>query len=133
MKKLLPTVALLLLVGTSAHAGGLMYGWYPPSVFRGPWGIPLPPIFITPPPVVYAPPPPVIVGPPPPPPPPVCVVNLPPWEWLNLRTFPNGPIIGAMPPGTPLTLVGPLSGRWGLVQTPNGVTGWAFLPYAVCN
>jgi hypothetical protein len=106
--------------------------------------IPLPPIVVTPPPIVVTPPPvvvqppPVIVAPPPvvlapplPPPPPVCVVVGPPWVWLNLRIFPNGPIVGALPPGTALALFN-ASGPWGFVQSPIG-TGWAFLPYTTCN
>jgi hypothetical protein len=60
------------------------------------------------------------------------VVNLPPWEWLNLRVSPNGPIIFAMRPGTPLALFN-VAGSWGFVQTPRGVTGWAFLPYTICH
>jgi hypothetical protein len=90
--------------------------------------------WVMPPPVVVQPPP-VVVQPPPvyaPPPPPVCVVTLPPWEWLNLRVVPNGPIIGPMPPGTPLTLFN-VNGRWGFVQTPLGFIGWAFLPYTTCG
>ena len=59
------------------------------------------------------------------------MVNLPPWEWLNLRTYPNGWIITSMPPGTPMTLLN-VAGRWGLVQT-QFAQGWAFLPYTVCN
>jgi hypothetical protein len=88
-----------------------------------------PPIVVTPPPVVVAPPPVVVM--PPPPPPPVCIVVGPPWVWLNLRVVPNGPIVGALPPGTALALFD-VSGRWGFVQSPIGA-GWAFLPYTTCQ
>jgi hypothetical protein len=123
-------VALLALTGA---AGAQMVIQLPPIVVTPPAVIiQPPPVVVAPPPVVMAPPPVVIAPPPlPPPPPSVCVVTGAPWEWLNLRTFPNGPILGAMPPGTPLALLN-VSGRWGFVQSPIG-TGWAFLPYTVCN
>jgi hypothetical protein len=100
----------------------------PPPVFVPPVGGP-PPVIVAPPPVVVVPPP-VVVAPPPPPP--ICVVNLPPREWLNLRVSPNGPILGAMPPGTPMALLN-VAGSWGFVQVQNGPAGWAFLPYTICH
>jgi hypothetical protein len=116
--------------GTWAGPGPFQpYG--PPPVF-----VPLvggPPVIVAPPPVVVAPPPPpVYAPPPPPPPPPICVVNLPPREWLNLRVSPNGPILGAMRPGTLMALLN-VAGSWGFVQVQNGPTGWAFLPYTICH
>ncbi len=144
MRRLVVAATAVALLSSSAHAQ-IIRGWLPPStpVWTGP-PIPLPPIFVQPPPVVVVAPPPVVVVPPPvvvaappvviaPPPPPVCVVTGAPGVWLNLRTVPNGPIIGAMQPGTPLSLVGPVSGRWGFVQTPWGAAGWAFLPYTTCG
>jgi hypothetical protein len=124
MKPLLASVALLALTGAAAGQTIIQL----PSVVVQP-----PPVVITPPPIVVTPPPIVVAPPPPPPPPPppVCVVTGPPWVWLNLRTYPNGPILGALPPGTALALF-QVSGRWGFVQTPIG-PGWAFLPYTICN
>jgi hypothetical protein len=78
---------------------------------------------VVPPPVVAAPAP-VYVAPPA-----TYVVAGWPGECLNLRSIPNGPIVGAMPPGTPLTLVGPIAGNWGFARTPAGYTGYAYLPY----
>ncbi len=102
--------------------------WYvpPPVVVVQPA-----PVVIQPPPVVVQPPP-VYIPPPLPPPPPVCVITGPPWAWLNLRTFPNGPIITALQPGTPTNLLN-VSGRWGYIQTPWNAFGWAFLPYTTCG
>jgi hypothetical protein len=116
--------------------------WVPP--FAPSWFVPPAPVLVVPqpvyappppPPVVYAapPPPPVVyAAPPPPPPPPICVVNLPPRQWLNLRVSPNGPILGAMPPGTPMALFN-VVGNWGLVQPPRGPVGWAFMPFLICR
>jgi hypothetical protein len=84
------------------------------------------PVVVAPPPVAVAPPP-VVVPPPVVAARPVYTVTYGPW--LNVRTAPNGWVIGSVPPGTPLTLVGPTSGPWGYVATPMGYTGWAFLPY----
>jgi hypothetical protein len=78
---------------------------------------------VAPPPVVAAPAPGYVA------PPATYVVAGWPGEWLNLRAFPNGPIVGAMPPGTPLTYMGNVAGPWGFVRTPAGYTGWAYLPY----
>jgi len=75
------------------------------------------------------------VGPLPPPPPmagpPVCFVAGAPWEWLNLRAAPNGPVLMPLPPGTQLTVFNTY-GPWGYVQTGWGYQGWVFLPYAPC-
>jgi hypothetical protein len=131
MKRTLTVLAALLaLTGTTAAQVVIQQ---PPIVVTPP------PIVVTPPPIVVAPPPvivappPVLLPPPPPPPPPlpVCIVVGPPWVWLNLRVFPNGQIVGALPPGTALALLN-VSGNWGFVQSPIG-TGWAFLPYTTCN
>src|SRR6516165_10718482 len=61
-------------------------------------------------------PPPPALGPPPPPMagPPVCVVAGAPWEWLNLRAAPDGPVMMPLPPGTQLTVFNTY-GRWGYV------------------
>jgi len=78
-------------------------------------------------------PPPPALGPPPPPMagPPVCFVAGAPWEWLNLRAAPDGPIMMPLPPGTQLTVFNTY-GRWGYVQTVWGYQGWVFLPYVPC-
>ena len=78
-------------------------------------------------------PPPPALGPPPPPMagPPVCFVAGAPWEWLNLRAAPDGPVLMPLPPGTHLTVFNTY-GRWGYVQTGLGYQGWVFLPYVPC-
>jgi hypothetical protein len=125
MKHLGLTVAALLGLSGTASAQ-----WFVPP----PFVVQPPPVVVQPPPLVVQPPP-VLVPPPPPPPPPppVCVVTGPPWVYLNLRTGPNGWPIGSMPPGTPLALLSVGQRGWGFVQTPLGITGWAFLPYTTCG
>jgi hypothetical protein len=76
-------------------------------------------------------PPPPPLGPPPMAGPPVCVVAGAPWEWLNLRAAPDGPVLMPLPPGTQLTVFNAY-GRWGYVQTGWGYQGWVFLPYVPC-
>jgi hypothetical protein len=103
-------------------------GWYPSGTYVGPAFLPLPPIVVTPPPVVVAPPP-IVVGPPPPlpGPPPVCAAV----NWgppLNLRTWPNGPVIAAYWAGTRVLIDGSNGGRWAHVIV-GPVAGWMFAPY----
>jgi hypothetical protein len=116
------TASVALLALTGAATAQVVIQQAPIVVTPPPVVIQQAPIVVAPPPVVYAPPPPA----------PVCIVLGQPWDWLNLRTFPNGPIITAMPPGTPLTWLN-TSGQWGFFQTPLGFTGYAFLPYTTCR
>jgi hypothetical protein len=59
-----------------------------------------------------------------------CVVNVG-WDLLNVRTWPNGPVIGILPSGTPLTALA-FNGDWAFVQNWGGV-GWVFGPYLACG
>ena len=73
-------------------------------------------------------PPPPPLGPPPMAGPPVCFVAGAPWDWLNLRAAPDGPVLMPLPPGTQLTVFN----TYGYVQTGWGYQGWVFLPYVPC-
>jgi hypothetical protein len=59
-----------------------------------------------------------------------CVVNVG-WDLLNVRTWPNGPVIGILPSGTPLTALA-FNGDWAFVQNWGGI-GWVFGPYLACG
>ena len=59
-----------------------------------------------------------------------CVVNVG-WDLLNVRTWPDGPIIGILPSGTPLTALA-FNGDWAFVQNWGGI-GWVYLPYLACG
>jgi len=59
-----------------------------------------------------------------------CVVNVG-WDLLNVRTWPNGPVIGILPSGTPLTVLA-FNGDWTFVQNWGGV-GWVYGPYLACG
>ncbi len=59
-----------------------------------------------------------------------CVVNVG-WDLLNVRTWPNGPIIGILPSGTPLTALA-FDGDWAFVQNWGGI-GWVYQPYLACG
>src|SRR6516164_5983030 len=48
-----------------------------------------------------------------------CIVNVG-WDLLNVRTWPNGPIIGILPSGTPLTALA-FNGDWAFVQNWGGI------------
>ena len=130
-------IAMLFAIVTSAHANGIIptpWGWRaawginspwqgrPPNAFL--WG-PLawslqselaergtflaPPRFVSPPPVG----------------PPGCA-TIAPGGLLNLRAVPNGPILGAFPPGYQLIVDG-LDGDWAHVN----LGGWMFANYLV--
>jgi Bacterial SH3 domain len=81
-------------------------------------------------PVPVAPGPPVTYVPALPGPRAECVVNVG-WDLLNVRTWPNGPVIGILPSGTPLTALA-LNGDWAFVQNWGGI-GWVFGPYLACG
>jgi hypothetical protein len=59
-----------------------------------------------------------------------CVVNVG-WDLLNVRTWPNGPVTGILPSGTPLTVLA-FNGDWTFVQNWGGV-GWVYGPYLACG
>jgi hypothetical protein len=59
-----------------------------------------------------------------------CIVNVG-WDLLNVRTWPNGPIIGILPSGTPLTALA-FNGDWAFVQNWGGI-GWVYGPYLACG
>jgi hypothetical protein len=59
-----------------------------------------------------------------------CVVNVG-WDLLNVRTWPNGPVIGILPSGTPLTALA-FNGDWAFVQNWGGI-GWVYGPYLACG
>ncbi len=59
-----------------------------------------------------------------------CVVNVG-WDLLNVRTWPNGPIIGILPSGTQLTALA-FDDDWAFVQNWGGI-GWVYLPYLACG
>jgi hypothetical protein len=59
-----------------------------------------------------------------------CVVNVG-WDLLNVRTWPNGPVIGILPSGTPLTTLA-FNGDWAFVQNWGGI-GWVYGPYLACG
>jgi hypothetical protein len=88
-----------------------------------------PPMVVQPAPFVVQPPP-VVVDPqplPPPPPPPVCAAV----TWgppLNLRTWPNGPLIASYWSGTRVVIDGSNGGPW-VHAIVGPVSGWMFSPY----
>lgn len=87
------------------------------------------PIVVQPPPIVVQPAP-VVVAPPPVIPPPVCAAV----SWggtLNLRSWPNGPILAAYWPGTRVVIDGGNGGNWVHVITGPVTSGWMFAPYLV--
>ena len=47
------------------------------------------------------------------------------------EVWPNGPIIGILPSGTPLTALA-FNGDWAFVQNWGGI-GWVYLPYLACG
>lgn len=55
---------------------------------------------------------------------------------LNIRAWPNGPILGALANGTPVQIlsVGPAENGspWAYVVIPDGSAGWVFLQYLYC-
>jgi hypothetical protein len=59
-----------------------------------------------------------------------CIVNVG-WDLLNVRTWPNGPVIGILPSGTPLTALA-FNGEWAFVQNWGGI-GWVYGPYLACG
>jgi hypothetical protein len=59
-----------------------------------------------------------------------CVVNVG-WDLLNVRTWPDGPVIGILPSGTPLTALA-FNGDWTFVQNWGGI-GWVYTLYLVCG
>jgi hypothetical protein len=81
-------------------------------------------------PVPIVPGPPVTYVPPPGGPRAECVVNVG-WDLLNVRTWPNGPIIGILPSGTPLTALA-FNGDWAFAQNWGGI-GWVYGPYLACG
>jgi hypothetical protein len=65
-----------------------------------------------------------------------CVVNLPPGQWLNVRTRPNGVVVGMLLPGTPVNAFdsgGAPDGTWAYVSSPVTMAGWVFVPYLACR
>lgn len=81
-----------------------------------------------PPPMAYAP-----LPPPPLPEPPPCIVD--PHDvglapFLNVRTSPNGWIVGQLPNGTPVFPTGEFAGNWIVIAAP--IPGWVFRPYLIC-
>jgi hypothetical protein len=81
-------------------------------------------------PVPVAPAPPLTYVPAPAGPRAECIVNVG-WDLLNVRTWPNGPVIGFLPSGTPLTALA-FEGDWTFVQNWGGI-GWVFQPYLACG
>ena len=76
--------------------------------------------------------------PPPPGPPPgqQCIVAAPPEPFaavaLNVRVAPNGPVLGTLFNGHPVTLTGLAWERWVVVDNGWGLIGWAFGPFLYC-
>jgi len=87
-----------------------------------------PPVVIQPPPVVIQPPPVVIAEPPPPPPVACAAVSY--GAPLNLRTWPNGPLIATYWAGTRVVIDGSNGGNWVHVIV-GPVVGWMYAPYLV--
>ena len=48
-----------------------------------------------------------------------------------MRTWQNGPIVGILPSGTPLTALA-FNGDWAFVQNWGGI-GWVYLLYLACG
>jgi hypothetical protein len=51
---------------------------------------------------------------------------------LNLRSYPNGPVLNTLAPGTAVT-VQRSEGQWSEVVAPNGSLGWSFNAYLGCR
>lgn len=114
----------------------------PPPVYVAP-----PPVIVQPPPVVVAPPPvvvapPVVIQPPAPVVTGACFVNAVddygrPFAYMNVRTFPNGPIIGALPTGTPVSILDtrydPASGLYWSRVVGGGMNGIAATYLITCQ
>jgi hypothetical protein len=125
-------VVLGALAATPAPAEGVL--------LCSPWGcrsspyIP-PPIVPVSPPVIWqasptTPPPPVVVPPLPPVPPPACAaVSI--GGLLNLRSWPNGPVLGSYWPGTQVLIDGGNGGNWLHVVVGPVTSGWMYAPLLV--
>lgn len=51
--------------------------------------------------------------------------------FLNVRTSPNGWIVGQLPNGTPVFPTGEAAGNWVVIAAP--IPGWVFRPYLACR
>ena len=127
--------AVLCAVATHASAASpfMMWPGFPYFIMAPPPVIIAPPpvVVIEHPPVVIESPPVVIETPPLPPlPPPVACAVVAPGPPLNLRTWPNGPLIAAYWAGTRVLVDGSNGGRWVHVVV-GPVSGWMFAPYLV--
>jgi hypothetical protein len=130
------------LAATPALAGGVLMcdPWHcrstpyfpPPIVPVGPPVIStqIPYAYPPPPVVVPPPPPPVVVQPLPPVPPPACAaVSI--GGLLNLRSWPNGPVLASYWPGTLVLIDGGNGGNWLHVVVGPVTSGWMYAPLLV--
>jgi hypothetical protein len=95
-----------------------------------------PPVVVQPPPIVVQPPPvvvepaPIVIAPPVIAPPPACAaVSY--GGLLNLRSWPNGPVLASYWPGTRVLIDGGNGGNWLHVVVGPVTSGWMFAPYLV--
>jgi uncharacterized protein YgiM (DUF1202 family) len=66
----------------------------------------------------------------------ICIVTDPTDTELNIRSSPNGRVIGTLPNGAAVQVVGSANNRgrrWAKIRARNGATAWVLREYVTCR